>query len=128
MFDTIKNNGEISVMKQLIELKNIFARQLPKMPKEYIIRLIFDKKHECLVIKSQDKIFGGLCYCLFERTKVVEIVFLAITSDHQIKGYGTKLMNELKMRMQKRGYHFLMTCADNLAIGYFKKQGFHQKI
>lgn len=37
-------------------------------------------------------------------------------------------MNELKMRMQQRGFHFLMTCADNLAIGYFKKQGFHQKI
>lgn len=91
------------------------------MPKEYIIRLIFDKKHECLVIKRDSKILGGLCYCLFPRTKVVEIVFLAISSDHQIKGFGTKLMNELKMRMQKRDYHFLMTCADNLAIGYFKK-------
>lgn len=52
------------------------------MPKEYIIRLIFDKKHECLVVKNNNKIFGGLCYCLFERTKVVEIVFLAITSDY----------------------------------------------
>lgn len=53
VFETIKNNGEISVMKQLIDLKNIFARQLPKMPKEYIIRLIFDQKHECLVIKNK---------------------------------------------------------------------------
>lgn len=99
VFETIKNDGNTSVMRQLIDLKNIFARQLPKMPKEYIIRLIFDKKHECLVLKMDGKIVGGLCYCLFDRTKVVEIVFLAISSDHQIKGFGTKLMNELKMRM-----------------------------
>lgn len=52
---------------------------------------------------------------------MVEIVFLAIMSDHQIKGYGTKLMNELKTRLKKRNIHFLMTCADNLAIGYFTK-------
>lgn len=127
-YETIKNDGKIETMKKLIDIKNIFARQLPKMPKEYIIRLIFDKKHECIVIKNNGKVFGGVCYCVFERTKMVEIVFLAIMSDHQISGFGTKLMNHLKMELQKRNIHFLMTCADNLAIGYFKKQGFHKEI
>ena len=37
-------------MKYLIDLKNIFARQLPKMPKEYIVKLVFDRNHESLVI------------------------------------------------------------------------------
>ncbi len=128
VFETIRNNGEIQVMKQLIDLKNIFARQLPKMPREYIVRLVFDHKHESIVIKKNGKIFGGVCYCVFEKNHMVEIVFLAIMSDHQIKGFGTKLMNHLKMQLQKRGIDFLMTCADNLAIGYFKKQGFHQNI
>lgn len=52
------------------------------MPKEYIIRLIFDQKHECLIVKKNGKIFGGLCYCIFPHTAMVEIVFLAIMSDH----------------------------------------------
>ena len=30
--------------------------------------------------------------------------------------------------MQERGIRFLMTCADNLAIGYFQKQGFHKDL
>jgi histone acetyltransferase len=32
-------------MKMLIDLKNIFSRQLPKMPKEYIVKLVFDRNH-----------------------------------------------------------------------------------
>lgn len=128
-FEILKNDGTIPTMKKLIDLKNIFARQLPKMPKEYIVRLIFDSKHESIVIKdNEDKIFGGVCYCIFNSVQLAEIVFLAIMSDRQIKGYGTKLMNHLKATMQARGISFLMTCADNLAIGYFKKQGFHKDI
>jgi hypothetical protein len=30
-------------MFYLVDLKNIFSRQLPKMPREYISRLVFDK-------------------------------------------------------------------------------------
>lgn len=29
-------------MRFIIDLKNIFARQLPKMPKEYIVKLVLD--------------------------------------------------------------------------------------
>jgi histone acetyltransferase len=29
----------------LTDLKNIFARQLPKMPKDYIVKLVFDRNH-----------------------------------------------------------------------------------
>lgn len=128
-FELLRNDGTKPTMKKLIDLKNIFSRQLPKMPKEYIVRLVFDKKHECIVIKNtENKIFGGICYCIFDVSKMAEIVFLAISSDRQVKGYGTKLMNYLKMELQQKGIHFLMTCADNLATGYFKKQGFHKEI
>lgn len=128
-FETIKNNGELVVMKKLIDLKNIFAKQLPKMPKEYISRLMFDRKHESIAIKDETgKIFGGICYRVFQPVKLSEIVFLAVMSERQIKGFGTRIMNELKMQMQSRGIRFLMTCADNLAIGYFQKQGFHKDL
>lgn len=128
-FETIKNDGNLEVMKKLIDLKNIFAKQLPKMPKEYISRLMFDGKHESIAIKDpQNKIFGGICYRVFDQVKLSEIVFLAVMSERQIKGFGTRIMNELKTQMQKRSVRFLMTCADNLAIGYFQKQGFHKEL
>jgi len=103
--------------------------QLPKMPKEYICKLIFDTKHEAIVIKRKDtKIIGGICFRVYEEQFFAEIAFLAITADEQIKGFGTKLMNQLKTQMQNRKIQFLMTYADNLAIRYFKKQGFHESI
>ena len=50
-------------MKLLTDLKNIIAKQLPKMPKEYIVRLVFDRKHESMVIlKSKKKILKKLIF------------------------------------------------------------------
>lgn len=128
-FQTLRNTGDPRVMRQLIDLKNVFAKQLPKMPKEYIVRLVFDFKHESVVlVDEKGVIFGGVTFCVFQEVRLCEIVFLAISSDHQIRGFGTLLMNRLKTEMQRRGVAFMMTCADNLAIGYFQKQGFHQNI
>ena len=60
---------------------------------------------------------------------------MAISSTDQVKGYGTKLMNKLKgnhyynlEEIQSRKYQSLMTFADNLALGFFKKQGFSSEI
>ena len=54
-FLVIRNTGEnddenLHNMKLLTDLKNIIAKQLPKMPKEYIVRLVFDKNHESMII------------------------------------------------------------------------------
>ena len=54
-FLVIRNTGEnneenLHNMKLLTDLKNIIAKQLPKMPKEYIVRLVFDKHHESMII------------------------------------------------------------------------------
>jgi len=42
-FEVITNNGDDRTVVALIALKNIFAKQLPKMPKEYIVRLVLDR-------------------------------------------------------------------------------------
>ena len=123
-------------MKMLIDLKNIFAKQLPKMPKEYIVKLVFDRNHQSMVIKKRQdpegklprKVIGGICFRMFESQKFTEIVFLAITSQQQVRGFGTRLMNKFKEEMQNRGIEYLATYADNYAIGYFKKLGFHKEI
>ena len=46
----------------------------------------------------------------------------------QVKGFGTRLMNKLKDHCKKEGIRYFLTYADNNAIGYFKKQGFHKNI
>lgn len=39
----VRNDGERDSMILLTGLKNIFQKQLPKMPKDYIARLIYDR-------------------------------------------------------------------------------------
>ena len=44
-FKVSRNDLNHANLKYLLDLKNIFARQLPKMPKEYIVKLVFDRNH-----------------------------------------------------------------------------------
>lgn len=46
-FKYVENNGSPENMMYLIGLKNIFSKQLPNMPKEYICRLVLDRRHRC---------------------------------------------------------------------------------
>lgn len=41
-FRVVSNDNRRQHMFYLVDLKNIFSRQLPKMPREYISRLVFD--------------------------------------------------------------------------------------
>lgn len=133
----------------LTGLKNLYQKQLPKMPREYIARLVLDRNHESIaIVKRPLKVVGGITYRIFNAPAYPEpytdkkrnethdefmarnrgfgeIVFCAITSNEQVKGYGSHLMNNVKSWVRKTygTYHFL-TYADNYAVGYFKKQGF----
>lgn len=71
----------------------------------------------------------GITYRPFSGRQFAEIVFCAISSDQQVKGYGAHLMSHLKDYVKATSpiQHFL-TYADNYAIGYFKKQGFTKEI
>ena len=70
----------------LIGLKNLFQRQLPKMPREYITRLVLDKNHISMaIVKRGWKVVGGICYRPFESRGFAEIVFCAVDSSEQIK-------------------------------------------
>ena len=72
---------------------------------------------------------SGITYRPFKGRQFAEIVFCAISSDQQVKGYGAHLMSHLKdyVKATSDVMHFL-TYADNYAIGYFKKQGFTKEI
>jgi len=141
------NDASPQMMVDLINLKNIFSAQLPKMPREYIVRLVLDRNHRTMCILRENRVIGGICFRPFPSQRFAEIVFCAITSTQQVKGYGTRIMNHLKEHVKTEGIDYFLTyafgfhvgkpstmfvasfrCADNYAIGYFKKQGFTQHI
>jgi histone acetyltransferase len=150
----IHNDGAPDNYVLLTGLKNIFQKQLPKMPREYITRLIYDPSHQSLLITKpgvaveiddeeewaripeavrvalSTTIVGGITYKPFTDRGFVEIVFCAVSSTEQVKGYGAFLMNHMKEQAKREGpnvQHFL-TYADNYAVGYFQKQGFSKEI
>mmetsp|Transcript_29989 Transcript_29989/g.41789 ORF Transcript_29989/g.41789 Transcript_29989/m.41789 type:complete len:447 (-) Transcript_29989:190-1530(-) len=127
-FRPVRNDGKRQSLIDLIHLKNIFSIQLPKMPRGYIVRLVFDRRHRSLALCKGDKIIGGICFRPFETQRFAEIVFCAVVSSEQVRGYGTMLMNAMKEHVKPMGIQYFLTYADNFAIGYFKKQGFTKQV
>lgn len=128
-FECLANDGINDHMVWLIGLKNIFARQLPNMPKDYIVRLVMDRSHKSVMVIRHNQVVGGITYRPYVSQKFGEIAFCAITADEQVKGYGTRLMNHLKQHARDvDGLTHFLTYADNNAVGYFIKQGFTKEI
>jgi histone acetyltransferase len=70
----------------LTGLKTLFQKQLPKMPREYIARLVYDSNSKALaIIKRGYKVVGGICYRPFPHRGFAEIVFFATNSADQEK-------------------------------------------
>ena len=93
----VKNDKLLASMRILIDLKNIIAKQLPRMPRNYIVRLTMDRQHEAMIIRRKtllnnepiDKllttagkspILGGCVFRPFHSQRFAEIVFLAIST------------------------------------------------
>lgn len=129
-FRVVNNDGSREHMIILTGLKCLFQKQLPKMPKDYIARLVYDRTHLSIaIIKMPLEVIGGITFREFRHRKFAEIVFCAVSSDQQVKGYGAHLMAHLKdyIKATSPVMHFL-TYADNYATGYFQKQGFTKEI
>jgi histone acetyltransferase len=85
-FNVVVNDGKRLSLALLTGLKNIFMKQLPKMPKEYISRLVYDKNHTSMIIVGpNNSALGGITYRLFDQRQFAEIVFCAIASSEQVK-------------------------------------------
>ncbi|KAJ7178350.1 hypothetical protein C8R43DRAFT_973061 [Mycena crocata] len=127
----VENDKQPRSLVILTGLKTLFQKQLPKMPREYIARLVYDTNSKCLaIIKRGLKVVGGICYRPFPHRGFAEIVFFATASVDQVKGYGAMLMDHFKAHIRETYpdmMHFL-TYADNYAVGYFEKQGFSKDI
>lgn len=148
-FELVSTNLDWSsqTKENLLRFKAILQKQLPKMPKEYILKQIFNEKHHNIICLLNDVIIGGVCYRPFYDQSFVEVVFLAVEADVQVTGHGTMIIDVLKEHIKreiqnlnvdfkeyldfpKRLKHpiYIMAYADNYAIGFFKKQGFGTEI
>ena len=89
----VTNDHKTSSLIRLIGLKNLFSKQLPKMPKDYIVRLVFDRRHKSLAILSDDpkvkgtddEIIGAICYRGYHDMRFGEIAFCAVSQAQQVK-------------------------------------------
>ncbi|KAF5393388.1 hypothetical protein D9757_000734 [Collybiopsis confluens] len=127
----VKNDRQPKSMILMTGLKTLFQKQLPKMPRDYIARLVYDDSSRALgIVKRGFKVVGGICFRPFPQRGFAEIVFFATASVDQVKGYGAMLMDHFKMhiRVTYPGMNYFLTYADNYAVGYFEKQGFSKEI
>lgn len=81
-----------------------------------------------ILLKDKKKVIGGVTFRPFKSLGFSEVVFCAVSSNEQVKGYGTRMMNFLKDYSISSGSLFLLTYADEFAVGYFKKQGFSKRV
>ncbi|URE40304.1 Histone acetyltransferase [Musa troglodytarum] len=123
--ENIQTSGAYIAREEGLKRENIFARQLPNMPKEYIVRLVMDRSHKSMMVIRHNQVVGGITYRPYISQRFGEIAFCAITADEQVKGYGTRLMNHLKQHARDvDGLAYFLTYADNNAVGYFVKQDY----
>ena len=54
----VTNDNSTTSLIRLVGLKSLFARQLPKMPREYIARLVFDRRHSSLALLASTTVDG----------------------------------------------------------------------
>ncbi|NXS61684.1 KAT2A acetyltransferase, partial [Brachypteracias leptosomus] len=88
--NSLSQKSNKKILMWLVGLQNVFSHQLPRMPKEYITRLVFDPKHKTLALIKDGRVIGGICFRMFPTQGFTEIVFCAVTSNEQVKvGAGT---------------------------------------
>ena len=66
------------------------TQQLPKMPKEYIVRLVFDRRHRAVALCRGPLVIGGICYRPYPTQRFAEIAFCAITATEVRREGGRK--------------------------------------
>ena len=120
----VEGSEATKTVLDLVRVKNVFSAQLPRMPKEYITRVVFCPRHSVFAMRLDGELIGGVAFRPFLSNEFAELVFCAVRSEEQVKGFGSLMMAHFKEHVKTLGARFLTTYADNFAIGFFKKQGF----
>lgn len=69
------------------------SKTVPKIPKDNTAHLMYDRAHLSIaIVKMPIEAIGGIAYYKFQNHKFAEIVFCAVSSDQQVKGYRSHLI------------------------------------
>ena len=134
LYDPTIDPHDPKLLLHLLMAKELFCTALPRMPRDYITRLVFNTSHEtaCLLQYPHEPgtspLVAAICYRTFPDVRIAEIAFCAVSITRQYSGLGHCIMNYLKEHIKKRGYTDIVTYADNAALEYFHKQGFSKNI
>ncbi|KAI1024013.1 hypothetical protein LB504_005052 [Fusarium proliferatum] len=129
-FRVTRNDGSTDSMEALEFTKCLFQFQLPEMPKDYISRLVYDPSCTSVtIVKKTEGFIGGITTRQLQARHVAQIIFCAVSSAEQVKGYGAALMGYLKGHLTATSaVTHLLVYADNYYVGFFRKQGFTDNI
>ena len=92
-FKLIRNDENPTTLKKLADYKNLVSKQLPRMPRTYITKIVFDGCHESLVVLREDRIIGGACFRCFSKQNFAELVFMCVDHEFKGKGLGSSLID-----------------------------------
>lgn len=106
-WETIYNDGTRDSLRRLVQLKQIISVQLPKMPKNYIARLVFDVAHKSLVAIKYGKIIGGITFRPFEKPGCISSI--------EVKKCNNKKRNRER---EKRNLFFPFFCLFPLFMNF----------
>jgi histone acetyltransferase len=107
---------------------NVISTQLPNMGTDYVLRLVCDFRAITVFLFHDGAVKGAISSRIFNEERFVEIVFLAVDGRLQNGGKGRLLLNYLKTVMQSTELFDFLTCADNNAVLFFRKQGFTDRV
>lgn len=128
-FRVTHNDGATDSMVALDCLKRLFQFQLPEMPKDYISRLVCDPS--CLsitIVKKTGGFIGGIIIRQLQARHVAQIVFCAVSSAEQVKGYGAALVDHLKHHIKATSsITHLLVYTDNYYVGFFSETGIYKE-
>lgn len=63
-----------------------------------VTKTLYDGVHQSFILKDESdvNVIGGICFYEIPQHKCVSIVYFAVDSQYQMRGYGNYLMNKFK--------------------------------
>ncbi|XP_072960866.1 uncharacterized protein [Typha angustifolia] len=122
----------------LQEVLKLYMQELPTMAyaantgksSRFLERCISNGKYRTLILRSDPKeglgeVIAAISYQIIPTdTQYAEIPLAAVSPEHQNKGIGQSLYEELSRRLQSVGVLTIFCWADNVSEGFWLKQGF----
>ncbi|EEH35643.2 hypothetical protein PAAG_06690 [Paracoccidioides lutzii Pb01] len=106
----------------LTGLQCLFREQFPKMPKDYIARLIYDRAHLSIAIVKMPLVgIGGISFREFRDRKFAEAVFCAVSSDQQKQHFPREISLDKAIwkgsqGLRRRDAHAMLHASPNITL------------